>query len=924
MKINKKALTLMISTIISFNYVSIAQATDYSAPIKDGNTILNDGEKISYESNDNTTDITGVNLNDSSSSLTINGAGTISIINAGATTAISAATGSNVDLGSGSLVESKSSNSAATGVILTGADTTLTADNLKINVTATSGSTQGLSLSNINSHLTGSTEINTSTSGFARGIELLNGSSLTIDKLTLNVENGDGYGIYALNGSNLTLGDGSSIKVENHNAIYVTGSGTTLNLNKATIDAQDAYAINAQNNSIVNLGTGTTINSGNTRGVGIWVLDNSLLTADNLTVNHTGTSEAIDANFGGIIKIGANSHITSSSGGIAALANSSVYFEGSTDKRNNIVTHGKWVATAQGSGAEVNIKNTDIIADKINGGTSITGLFGYNQGTINAENTNISMNDDSGFAVYAQAGGVVNLTEKTEINAGSNSKSAIATSGTNSQINVTGQALINGNIFASGSGSLIDIDVTNSSVINGYTTVDTENPGATLDFKTTDSIWNMTGDSQITALNVNNSTINFTKTGFATLTTDYLDGSNSQFNMRTDIVAKQGDLIVVNGTAQGDYQLNITNKGSSTTDGTETLTIVKTADNQANFTLTNKVELGAYEYSLRNVENSPNDLELYSSGKKKSSSAEAAGSFLTIGYLANFVENQTLLQRLGDLRNGQIMNTKANGFWIKGFGGHLNSFSGSSFDGFEANYFGTMLGADKELDVDVGHLLVGGMVGFTRINPDYKQGSGNGKNYSASLYATYLLDNGFYLDGIIKYNNLKNRFDVKDTANQHVSGTSKTQGISLSAELGQRFWLSEANQGRYIEPQVQLTYSYQNSDTVHSSNGLNVQLGHYNSVLLRVGSLFGYQINGENPINIYVKVGMIRELDGDVCYHFNDGENNDFSFKSGWFDSGLGANINFNKQHSIYTEADFTTGHRFNNLMFNAGYRYSF
>ena len=45
---------------------------------------------------------------------------------------------------------------------------------------------------------------------------------------------------------------------------------------------------------------------------------------------------------------------------------------------------------------------------------------------------------------------------------------------------------------------------------------------------------------------------------------------------------------------------------------------------------------------------------------------------LNVGYLINYAETQTLMQRMGDLRQ----NSGDNNAWLRGFGGKFNSFAG--------------------------------------------------------------------------------------------------------------------------------------------------------------------------------------------------------------------------------------------------------
>lgn len=402
-------------------------------------------------------------------------------------------------------------------------------------------------------------------------------------------------------------------------------------------------------------------------------------------------------------------------------------------------------------------------------------------------------------------------------------------------------------------------------------------------------------------------------------------GNSLTVHLNTDIAAGVGNKLVVTENVFGNNYVAINNTGSSATTGRETLTIIESGNNQATWALKNKVEVGAYEYDIRLTAANANNIELYSpNGGQTTTTADAATSFLNIAYLTTYIENQTLLQRLGDLRNSEAAGVKSDGFWMKGFGGKLSAFSGSAMKGFDMTYTGTQLGIDKNIDIQDGRLLVGIMAGFTRTNPNYREGDGTGKNYTAGLYATYLNDNGIYVDNVLKYNSMHNQFNVKDTVGSTVKGTGKTQGIMLSTEVGKRFWLESKQQGFYLEPQAQLSYGYQNGDTVHASNGLKVGLSHYNSTLGRISGIAGYQIQGQNPINIYVKTGLVREMSGGASYRFNNGEKNNHTFRSSWFDNGIGANITINKQHNIYAEADYSTGGKFDNAMMNVGYRYSF
>lgn len=148
--------------------------------------------------------------------------------------------------------------------------------------------------------------------------------------------------------------------------------------------------------------------------------------------------------------------------------------------------------------------------------------------------------------------------------------------------------------------------------------------------------------------------------------------------------------------------------------------------------------------------------------------------------------------------------------------------------------------------------------------------------------------------------------------------------MSISLEAGQRFNLSPTGYGFYIEPQTQLTYSHQNEMTMKVSNGLNIHLNHYESLLGRASMILGYDITaGNSQLNVYVKTGAIREFSGDTEYLLNNSREK-YSFKGNGWNNGVGVSAQYNKQHTFYLEADYTQGNLFDQKQVNGGYRFSF
>lgn len=467
------------------------------------------------------------------------------------------------------------------------------------------------------------------------------------------------------------------------------------------------------------------------------------------------------------------------------------------------------------------------------------------------------------------------------------------------------------------------------------------------------SAWYIQRDSNVTNLNVQDSEIYLNRydnwkdeqgkllenatqpSNYTVLETNKLTGNNSRFYFQTDIVNQKTDKLIItdkDGT-EGEHYVIVKNDGSQSTKGTEKIDIIQTNGNHANFKLINKVELGGYEYDLRQITDPDSDdlggWELYSTGSKqkpskppKTSTAQATLSFANTNYMLVYIDIQTLLQRIGDLRN--ISNHQGD-FWIRGVVGQLNSFASVDYSHYKMNYRGLQSGIDKLIyESENGRFYLGGMIGYYDVDQHFKRGNGSGKNYNIGIYSTYITNNDFYLDGIFKLSKLKNQFNVSDSQGKNISGKGNTHALSLSLEAGKRFYLAEAKQGIYAEPQLQLVYTNNSSDSTHASNGLKIKFDSYNSFIGRTSAIVGYALsNNIRQTNLYLKTGYVKEFDGDTTYRLNNSKESNH-YRGHWFENALGINTTIENKHHVYGEVDFAKGNKFDKKQINLGYRYNF
>lgn len=803
-----------------------------------------------------------------------------------------------VNLGTGSKIKASDvvgSNETSALVITNSTGTTqFTAKDLEINVANNSNaqSVSGIEAKDgVNSiSLDGTTKIDVSSTGtassFFSGISLsgvTGDTTLTADKLFITVATGN------TNDAIRTYG----ISTVGNNA---TGD-KTLSYNSASIEvtAQHGHAIGINNADGVINGKDTTINVTGGSGPVIYA-DPEVIGISNLSINKTGK--------------------------ITLTGDTAINLKSGADQTWMVgidTTDNGAQFSQQGGALTINL-DTNGYADN-----DVFGLRAEINGHIDAKDLNKLAINSLGNAstnsayIMAAAGGKVTVNTKDlslGIN-GINSGENVLAASSNGNIELSSaKTQVKGNLFA-------DAGSITFNGANGTFTGQaiTENNGRIELNLTNNMTWQMTGNSDVNTLSLKNSNVDFksySETGhYGTLTVaNLIGGQNATFNMNANINTRDHDSLLITDSSSGNYHLAISNQGASPTTGAETITMVEdnSTNRQAKFT-SNTVELGGYQYGLRQ---NGNKWEL-TSARSITSTADAAANFVNTNYLLTYIDTQTLLQRMGELRSNE---GQEGNFWARGFSGKLNAFASNKLHGFDMDYNGVQVGIDKLITTRTANFYVGTMVGYTDGDPNYKHGSGGARDINAGLYGSYIDNSGFYIDSIVKYTRFKNNFSVSDSVGQNVKGKSKTNGYGLSLETGKRFTINSTN--FYLEPQLQLSYSHQSSDTVKASNGLKVKLDSYDSLLGRGSLIAGYQIKqDDNPIDVYVKSGYVREFKGNTAYYLNDSKEK-HDFKGGWVDSAVGVTAQFNKHHNIYAEVSYANGNRFDKQQANIGYRFQF
>jgi len=266
-------------------------------------------------------------------------------------------------------------------------------------------------------------------------------------------------------------------------------------------------------------------------------------------------------------------------------------------------------------------------------------------------------------------------------------------------------------------------------------------------------------------------------------------------------------------------------------------------------------------------------------------------------------------KRMGELRmaNGEA------GVWTRMVRGE------SEYQDAKMQYNQYQLGYDEKLSIDK-RWTVGAAVIFAEGDSNYGYGSTDDKSTAFAIYGTKLNNDGTFVDLIARYAHLES--DIDDVKSG--KGDYSTNGYSVSAEFGKRI---QQGNGLWIEPQVELTYgTVDSADFRLNKTDKDIHADSMDSFIARVGFSMGKDIKQGN---VYARASYLYDFDGETETSFSaNGVQGDVvkeDFGGGWWEVGVGANINLSKATYIYADIEKTFGGEVDtNWQWNLGIRYSF
>lgn len=762
----------------------------------------------------------------------------------------------------------------------------ITAENHTLNFISSENVNHGLKFDSLNS---GEITINGQTISFqgkkeadySYGILLQNANTANVYGTNITFY-GNNTGIIALGKSVLNLGNTNTekITVEAGSSRSITlENGSTANIVGKKVEVKGGILLTG--GSVINFGTesdkagsvnlkeGITVTSGAELNVNsdnfvsktVTISEAEVKTKVNLISNNVNIG-SLDVNRGDV-KIDATELVLGA--------------EGNTSDAIH-------VKSFDGVTGNANINADNII---INGDINTTDRDG---GTVN-----INKNIDNATVV-------INGDIKTGYdynNPATDGEGSYKTNNSTVNINLSGvDSVLNGNIYDynyyDNGSETIETSGTNISFLNGAT-------------------WNVTGDSTAKEVTVDNAQINLNADKEQKVNITTLNGIDSNITVN-DLTKDQITIgtnnstgLQVTGTSNATKRFNSSDLAGSMQQLVDTVGIG--TGNQLDSALAQESDILPEITAL--VDDNGNVI-INSIRTKGHVANEGITELANVAFMAWRAENDEMHQRMGELRssNGEA------GIWAR-----MKRGESKYGDMDIKNQYSTyQLGYDEK--VGDSNWYIGGAISRTEGKSSFATGSGENQSTGFTVYGTYVADDGQYVDLSAKYARLDNEFDVFGRSGIESTGDYRNNGYAFSAEYGKRI---EAGNDFWIEPQVQLTYGHLSSANYTTSRDVRVTQDAMDSVVGRLGFAAGKDIGAGN---VYVKASYLYDFDGDTNVKMTDGINSavyDQDLGGGWFEVGIGTNINLSETSHLYFDVEKTYGGDIETpWQWNAGVRFDF
>lgn len=211
------------------------------------------------------------------------------------------------------------------------------------------------------------------------------------------------------------------------------------------------------------------------------------------------------------------------------------------------------------------------------------------------------------------------------------------------------------------------------------------------------------------------------------------------------------------------------------------------------------------------------------------------------------------------------------------------------------------------------------MIGAGRTDRTFKSsghryGDGDTDTIGAGAYALWMHNDGWYVDGVLKYDRYKNTLNARGVDGFVSKGSHTNEIIGLSVEAGRRVYLAPKTHapGRlWAEPSVQAAVAWIEGSDYTVSNGvsreLNVRISDSTALQYRGQLRAGADIGSLRP---YIKFGVLKSDTRGGAVHV-EGRRYQPWFDGWRFETGAGLGYLIDEKSQVYLDYEYNKANRY-------------
>ncbi|RAU51694.1 autotransporter outer membrane beta-barrel domain-containing protein [Pseudocitrobacter sp. RIT415] len=251
-------------------------------------------------------------------------------------------------------------------------------------------------------------------------------------------------------------------------------------------------------------------------------------------------------------------------------------------------------------------------------------------------------------------------------------------------------------------------------------------------------------------------------------------------------------------------------------------------------------------------------------------------------------------------------NKKGDQLWAH-YLGNKSIISTSNGAGYHFQQYGLELGYDDAIATVSGDFILGGLLSYSQNTVKHDRGgNSNIDSFGIGIYAAWLGHDQFYVDGLVKYNDLSNKLNAEMSNGQMTRGKWSQQGLSASVETGRRFTLADTVE---VTPYLRGSLFKTNSADVQLDNEMKAKTGTGSSYKLEGGIKLGTTFEVKTyEIKPFIKASVVNEFakSNQVIINEKFAFDNNVDGLSGKY--GVGASVQLSKNVLLYSEFNYVKG----------------